>query len=424
MKCVESKQNTLRFLKRQKEDDRTSSQDLRSQETDRALVTQMRRWRAVVLQRLRWSSHVTRVLVVCVLTFGVLLPLCCHRALYSYYFLKSWYLGQRSEEVLRRSYVDGQEALAYWRDVVVGGAVQGDVSERPELLVTVVTARRIDGLQYHYLLQVMRRLDILLQGCGDAPCAAVLVCDVESGPQENEDAVLVEKRFRVVRRGKGVDQDVNVFEKEKRDYVFCLRQSVETMKPRNVVVLEDDALAGADFFSIIRDVLSRRFISHSLYVKLYHPERLQRYWNPELYRILEWVGLGVFGASLILLFLGFFPRFSPPFSVPLFLFLVAYIMVGAELIGRHYLLELRRISPQLYAVSPATECCTPAMLFPGNMSSRVAELLDAATCKRGHAKDMVLYRHAGSAHSLEPNAVQHIGAFSSVRVNPLNPQLL
>lgn len=373
---------------------------------------------------LRWSSHVKHALALCVLTFGVLLPLCCHRCLYSYYFLKSWYLEQRSKEALRQSYEEGQEALAYWQDLAVGGAVQGDGSEQPELLVTVVTARRIDGLQYHYLLQVMRRLDVLLQGCGDALCAAVLVCDVESGHQENEDATMVEKRFRVVRREKGVDQDVNVYEKEKRDYVFCLRHSMETVKPRNLVMLEDDALPDTDFFSIIHDLLGRRFISHSLYVKLYHPERLQRYWNPEPYRILEWAGLGLFGASLILLFLSFFPRLTPPFSTSLFFFLVVYIMVGVELIGRHYLLELRRVSPQLYAVSPATECCTPAMLFPGNTSYQVADLLDAAMCMRGNAKDMVLYRHAGSAHSLEPNAIRHIGAFSSVRANPPHPQLL
>ncbi|KAI5089012.1 transmembrane protein 246, partial [Silurus meridionalis] len=382
-------------------------------------VTPMRRWRGVVLQR-----HVTRALAVCVLTFGVVLPLCCHRSLYSYYFLKSWYLEERSSEALRQGYRDGQEALQHWQDVAVGGAVHGGEHEGAELLVTVVTARRTDGLQYHYLLQVMRRLDELLRGCGDVPCAAVMVCDVEGGPQENEDAALVEKRFRVVRRGKGLDQDVNVFEKEKRDYVFCLRRSMEMLKPRNVVVLEDDALPTTDFFSIVRDLLGRKFISRSLYVKLYHPERLQRYWNPEPYRILEWVGLGAFGASLILYLLAFFPRFFPPFSVPLFLFLVVYIMVGAELIGRHYLLELRRVSPQLYAVSPATECCTPAMLFPGNTSSRVAQLLDVAWCMKGNAKDMVLYRHADSAHSLEPNAIQHIGAFSSVRVNPLHPQLL
>lgn len=384
----------------------------------------MRRWRFVALRHTRWWSHVNRAVVVCVLTFGVFLPLCCHRCLYSYYFLKSWYLEQRSEEALRRSYEEGQEAVTYWRDMVAGGAVQGDVSEGPELLVTVVTARRKDGVQYHYLLQVMRRLDILLRGCGEAPCAAVLVCDVESGFEGNEDAALVEKRFRVVRQGRGSNQDVNVFEKEKRDYVWCLRQSTEAMKPRNLVVLEDDALPCTDFFSVLRDLLGRRFLSRSLYVKLYHPERLQRYWNPEPYRILEWVGLGVFSASMILLFLAFCTQFTLPFSVPLFLFLVVYIMAGAELIGRHYLLELRRISPQLYAVSPATECCTPAMLFPGNTSSHVADLLDAATCMRGNGKDMVLYRHAGSAHSLEPNAIWHIGAFSSIRANPPRPQLL
>lgn len=377
-----------------------------------------------MLQHLRWSSHVTRALVLCVLTFGVFLPLCCHRCLYSYYYWKSWHLEQRSDEGLRRSYDEGQEAFSYWQDMVVGGAVQEDVSERPELLVTVVTVLRREGWQYHYLLQVMRQLDVLLQGCGDTRCAAVLVCDVEGGPHKNEDATLVEKRFRVVRRGKGLDQDVNVFEKEKRDYVFCLRQSAEMLKPRNMVVLEDDALPCTDFFSIIRDLLGRRFISHSLYVKLYHPERLQRYWNPEPYRILEWVGLGTFGASLILLFFAFFPRCRLPISGPLFLFLVVYIMAGAELIGRHYLLELRRVSPQLYAVSPATECCTPAMLFPANASSRVADLMDAATCERGNAKDMVLYRHASSAHSLEPNAIRHIGMLSSIRANPLHPQLL
>lgn len=108
---------------------------------------------------------------------------------------------------------------------------------------------------------------------------------------------------------------------------------------------------------------------------------------------------------------------------------MVYVMVVVELVGRHYLLEVRRLSPQLYAVSPATECCTPAMLYPGNASIRVADYLDQVTCSKGNAKDTVLYKIARStpgerAHSVEPNLISHIGAYSSVRTNPLRPKLL
>lgn len=383
----------------------------------------MHRWKVAVQKLMRWWNRVTRASVVCVLTFGVILPLCCHRCLYSYYFLKSFYLDQMSDEALQRSYERGQEALQYWRNVSHAGPAEKTVPEHPEhpeLLVTVVTVQRTMGQEYHYLLQVMQKLEELrTRACGEAACPQILLCDME-----NEDTALVEKSFPTVKKRNSRDENVNIFEKEKRDYVFCIRKSIEMFKPRNLIVLEDDALPTSDFFSVVRDLLRRRFISYSLYVKLYHPERLQRYWNPEPYRILEWVGLGILSASACLFFLAYVTHFSRPFSAPLFIFLVAYFMLAAELIGRHYLLEVRRVSPQLYAVSPATECCTPAMLFPGNASSRVVALLDAATCQKGNAKDIVLYRQARYAHSIEPNAVRHIGAFSSVRANPIRPKLL
>ncbi|CAM9131461.1 unnamed protein product [Lampetra planeri] len=308
-----------------------------------------------------------------------------------------------------------------------------NVAQRPELLVTVVTTQRREGRDFHYLLQVMRQLSELLSGCGRHRCAEVLVCDVEAGPQENQDARLLDGHFRVIRRPVVERQrgsSVNTFEREKRDYVFCLRRGMELLRPRNMVVLEDDALPRPDFFAVIQDLLSRRFALRTLYIKLYHPERLQRYWNPEPFRILEWVGLGLVGATLLLLAV---PRWKPcAFSFTLsaghLLFFTLYLMAAAELVGRHYLLELRRISPQFYAVAPATECCTPAMLFPGNAALRVAEYLDGVFCIKGNAKDMVLYEMAqtvpGGSHSVEPNLITHIGAFSSVRANPLRPKLL
>ena len=382
-----------------------------------------------LLLRVR-SRPAAQALLLCVLTFGVLLPVLCQRMLYSYYFCRHWYLEPLSETALQDSYRRGQEALSFWQKDTGAHTVQ--TQPEPHLLVTVVTARRTEGRDYHYLLQVMQQLAGLLASCRGEHCAQVLLCDVESDPKANEDAALLEGRFQTVRRSaeerrRMSREDVNTFEKEKRDYVFCLQKGWELLRPQNVVVLEDDAWPQPDFFPVIQDLLSRSFSSGTLYIKLYHPERLQRYWNPEPYRLLEWLGLGLLASSLLLLVLPYCSSFS--FTLRHLLFFSVYVMALVELVGRHYLLELRRVSPQLYAVSPATECCTPAMLYPGNASLRAARYLDGSFCVKGLAKDMLLFRMARSfpgerAHSLEPNLITHIGAFSSVRPNPLKPSLL
>ncbi|KAG9328976.1 hypothetical protein JZ751_008556, partial [Albula glossodonta] len=394
----------------------------------------MPRWKVLVRRHLRWSNPVVQGLALCLLTFAVVLPSFCHRLLYSYYFIKSLYLDSMSDQALAESYRRGQDALRFWQgpdsDPPPGLSGSAGKNRRPELLVIVVTARRTEGRDYHYLLQVMQRLAFLLGVCRGRGCAEVLVCDVESGPRGNEDVSLLEKRFRVVHSSRDnpgrVQANINTFEKEKRDYVYCLRKGWEQLEPMNVVVLEDDALPRFDFFPVIYNLLSRDFSSRSLYVKLYHPERLQRYWNPEPYRILEWVGLGLVAGSILLWL--YSSRMQLSHYTLHMLFFTLYVMAAAELLGRHYLLEARRISPQLYAISPATECCTPAMLFPGNASLRVADYLDQEFCIKGRAKDTVLYQVARSArgeraHSLEPNLITHIGAFSSVRANPTHPRL-
>lgn len=398
----------------------------------------MPRWKAFFGQHVRRSGTLAQAVGLSVVTFAVVLPLCCHRLLYSYFFIRSRYLDPMSEEVLQDSLRRGQDALNFWQSATAAAAAAStfsDVASHPELLVTVVTARRKEGGDFHYLLQVMRQLSVLLGGCGERRCAEVLVCDVEGGPQENQDASLLEAHFKVVRRSaqerRGDRDQINTFEREKRDYVFCLRRGWELLKPQNVVVLEDDALPREDFFAVVKDLLARRFALHTLYVKLYHPERLQRYWNPEPYRVLEWVGLGLVGATALLLAVPYWNPcwFSFTLSAGHLLFFTLYFMAAAELLGRHYLLELRRLSPQLYAVSPATECCTPAMLFPGNASLRAAGYLDGSFCVKGNAKDMVLYQLARTipgerSHSVEPNLVTHIGAYSSIRTNPARPKLL
>ncbi|KAJ8392381.1 hypothetical protein AAFF_G00075060, partial [Aldrovandia affinis] len=70
----------------------------------------MPRWR----RHLRWSSPIVQGLALCLLTFAVVLPSFCHRLLYSYYFIRSFYLDSMSDQVLAESYRRGQEALRFW----------------------------------------------------------------------------------------------------------------------------------------------------------------------------------------------------------------------------------------------------------------------------------------------------------------------
>ncbi|XP_034721909.1 transmembrane protein 246 [Etheostoma cragini] len=163
----------------------------------------MPRCRASLSQSLRWSNPAVRAAALCAVTFGVVLPLCCHRMLYSYFFLRSAYLDSMSEAALQRSLDRGRGALLFWQSATAAAARVGDAARRPDLLVTVVTSSRSEGRDFHYLLQVTRQLSGILDSCGARRCAEVLVCDVESGHLENQDAKLLEAHFSKVCKNPG-----------------------------------------------------------------------------------------------------------------------------------------------------------------------------------------------------------------------------
>lgn len=232
------------------------------------------------------------------------------------------------------------------------------------------------------------------------------------------------------RTGEDPDPALNQFEKEKQDYVFCLEQSLLAYNPEYVLVVEDDAVPEDEIFPVLQHLLLARFskpyLRDALYFKLYHPERLQHYVNPEPMRILEWLGLGMFLGPV--LNCGYsWATGRPGLSWPIVLFFALYSMALSELVGRHYLLELRRLAPTLYNVVPVTECCTPAMLFSAPSAQRALGYLKGLHCRQGFAKDIALYsllRTKGeNAYVVEPNLVRHVGMYSSLRLND-NPKLL
>ncbi|NWR50554.1 TM246 protein, partial [Regulus satrapa] len=362
----------------------------------------------------RWSSPFIHLLTLTVVTFGVLAPLLCHRLLHSYFYLRRWYLNPMSQEFLEQNQQEGQDALHYFEKMQMPNASEASGSDafQPLLLITIITVQRRND--FHYVLQVASHFHRLLQKCG-AHCRShrMLLCNVESDPSSHQDVRLLSSLFPMVthdRTGQNPDPSLNQFEKEKQDYVFCLEQSLLVYNPEYILLVEDDAVPEEEIFSVLQHLFSARFskpyLRDALYFKLYHPERLQRYFNPEPMRILEWLGLGIWC---------------------LVAFFALYSMALSELVGRHYGLELRRLHPALYNVVPASECCTPAMLFPAASARRASAYLRGLRCRQGFAKDTALYsllRGKGeNAFVVEPNLVRHVGMYSSLRLNS-DPKLL
>lgn len=248
---------------------------------------------------------------------------------------------------------------------------------------------------------------------------------------------------------------MNIFEKEKQDYLYCLNATAggyaggvfnnnnipsSSSPPSDaVLVVEDDAYPEPDIFGVLDDVVhsrSRRVAEFrsALFFKLYHPERLLGYLNPEPTRILEWILFSAVAASFLRCALGvvvssvIFRRRRAKVHVYQWFFCFLFAMSAFELLDRNAVLQWRRLDPRLYAVVPAPNCCTQLLLFPRRQIPGVVSALSAVSCRSGFAKDAALddikRRHRIGAFLIEPNLVKHIGFYSTLRkaatVNPFS----
>ena len=221
-----------------------------------------------------------------------------------------------------------------------------------------------------------------------------------------------------------------IIDKEKQDYVYCLEESL-AQNVSHVLLVEDDALPLPDLFPVIDQLIFSNFenagISSSgnvTYFKLYHPERLLGYISIEFERIPELLSLSCL-LSTILLWMN--SKLSSR-SLPVPLFLAVFFIYSGLLflaLGRVNVIEFRRLSKYLYQLTPAPTCCTPAMLFPKQGGRIVADYLKSITCKSEFAKDTALdaFRKKKGliARMIQPNLFKHIGQFSTLRSELVNP---
>ncbi|XP_053548288.1 post-GPI attachment to proteins factor 4 [Bombina bombina] len=379
------------------------------------------------------------------LTFCIV-RLCFNGFLYSPLFSRSKHLKHLSQEFLSRNLQEGVDAFRYFYERALrstpfyenqvlptsnisalcshkatSNLLRSQTAESVLLAITIITTRRRP--EYHYPLQVAHGFLDRISECGsDCSGFRLFICNVDDSPSSHTDACLLSHFLPSVNRPFKQQEAPNRFEREKQDYAFCLSKTLETFSPKYVMLIEDDAVPQIDIFHAFFQLVNVRFpkepLGGGLYVKLYHPERLQGYLNPEPMRILEWIGLGILsGFALTFAYTNLIHQ--SPFRWYLFTAFAIYAMLLAELLGRHYILELRRVLPALYNVVPASECCTPAMLFSEASAKRTLKYLDEINCKAGYAKDTALYKELGRrgewAWVLEPNMVTHVGLFSTLR---------
>jgi len=108
--------------------------------------------------------------------------------------------------------------------------------------------------------------------------------------------------------------------------------------------------------------------------------------------------------------------------------MIVYFTLAAIAVSGQHLTELRYISRILFTVGPTPSCCIPGMLFVADKTQHWLYYMKNHTCRLNYPKDTMLddYRHKFNISGLiaQPNLFVHIGFYSSLNDNLLEPSLM
>ena len=266
------------------------------------------------------------------------------------------------------------------------------------------------------------------------------ICNVDSKHHEEAEnfSSLVQYFHRYSEEPNAVSQ-LNIKEKEKQDYAFCLEESLKS-KPKYTLLVEDDAFPHPQLLQILYHLLeirrsvvaSRNHTSDVLFYKLYHPERLLGFWSIQPERIPELISFGsLCGTCSALLVNYLLPKRTKARSHTFYFIwflMVVYFALAATAVSRQHLNELRYISKDLFSVGPTPSCCTPGMLFVADKAPHWLNYMKNHTCRLNYGKDIMLddYRRKSNIRGLivQPNLFVHIGFLSSLSKKLLDPSLM
>ncbi len=386
-----------------------------------------------------------------VLSFAIVLPVMCSEWAYSKYFddsdkvlkedLEKRVIAANTQRVSQAEHylstLDANHTLARYRRLL-----QQNTNNIVALAIGVVTVRRTaPDIKLNYLTQVMTHLDKIVKKDTKFQKKALFICNTFAGPGEHEEAKTLSKFFPVQMKYPQNDAAASImdkFEKEKADYAYCLYQALE-YNPKYVLIVEDDAIPKDYMLEVLSYLLSDvveykyeagdhvRNVQQWAYLKLFYPERWQGYAN-EGRRLLELLAVASLGGSVFLfIYLKTRQRVSSRTEQALVFTVGAiYFTVSAVLVGRQYLVEWRRVSRYTYTVIPAPGCCSPAILYTSDMAKQMAHYFDTIKCNAkfpiDFAMDTFALERKYKRYLVEPNLMNHIGMFSSMKSKNKHPE--
>lgn len=392
-----------------------------------------------------FPSYCKYGLLLYTLTFLLVLPVLCRDLKYSVYFTKGENYTESTERELRAANTERVQIAKQFLTGYTAG--NWSVNGHPRVALTIITVSRnrhkVDEYEPYYLTQVVAHFLHFMQETS-LPLN-LTICNVDTDPESYTEAKWLETIVPTIRRYKTAKEaaeadTLHILEKEKRDYVFCLKSSLSS-GANYAFLVEDDALPHKDLFQVlpwvIRTHLDNQYLrgefqappSDMAYVKFYHPPHLLKYFALEGERLSELFGLGALLGTLLL---GVINQLWPLPSGSLhflWVILMIYVILVVFALGRPNMQEVRRIwSPYLYSYTPAPSCCTPAMLFTRESGTKIVNHLSRIRCRKDYGKDSALddflrWNKLG-AHLVQPNTFTHIGMYSSLRKKLVDPFLV
>lgn len=364
----------------------------------------------------------------------MILPLVCNHLKFSIYYGIIWPRNKTAETYKLRNDNDQRLLLAGQHLKLASkttpeGLLLASPKNLTDIVITVITVSRHTELYNpRYLTQtVVKLIDLLsIDSSRLGFSYGLMVCNVDISPKSYKEAEKLSSLVHTTVKYKHQQEiNLNKFEKEKQDYVYCLMKSL-MYQPKYVLLMEDDAYPTSRMLLVleysIQNIFEGKVSEYNrphkniAYLKLYHPERLLGFISLEFYRLIE-----LAGAILLLLTLVVFNRkfFYLARSWKSVAIVGIYIAFLALAIGRQNFIGVRSISKYFHTFAPAPSCCTPANLYPYSGAVAIINSFADKYSYQSYAKDMLLEEFLTEsdyqAIYVEPNIFQHIGQYSSLR---------
>lgn len=395
-----------------------------------------------------WSHHIIACAVfrfglVCYIYFTfyfLILPSICKLWPYSKYFN----FEINDKELVRQLITENDERINFAEKYLRGDISQAsDVSngKQFDIVIVVITLNRESKStgRLRFLTQTMAHLMMLKKKDKSKLFEKkhIMICNVDEEGDDFSEAASLSNIVQVVSQFANASETddeefIDVFEKEKVDYIFCL-QLAKQYKPQYVMMIEDDVILEAESLETVEHLVNLR-LNHAdhnrmesepwIFVKLYYPEKWQGYGN-EQDKIGELVGIATLGGTLfvivtfVLFWLVRFRGLTVMHFLVMFWLGAATSALTAYLVGRQYVQAWRRWSPYTHRLITAPGCCTQAVIYHSSIVDGLAQYLSDIRCNADFSVDLVIDEFAETrglkGYLVEPNVCRHIGFISSVR---------